>query len=101
MKGYNCVTFTLPQGRYHVSDTIVCRVIKCSDGTHSVYLNHGGWLTMSTAKAMNKALVEAGIGPRVFRKKGSLFFSNNNIDEAISESGYLAHFDTDGSYIHN
>ena len=98
MKGYNCVTFDLPKGRYHASDkitvcklynTIVCRVIECDDGTKSIYLNHGGWVTMSTAKAINKALCEAGIGARVFRKKNKLFFNFNGVVHEITNSGFL------------
>lgn len=40
-------------------------------------IKHGGWVTMSTAKAINTALANWGEQGRVFRKQGKMYFESS------------------------
>jgi hypothetical protein len=70
MKGFNVVR----NGNYTVGklyNTVVCEV-----ENDVVFCAHGGWVTMSTAKAIKKTLDEAGVSLSIQRKKGTLLVNN-------------------------
>jgi len=61
----------------------------------AVYVSHGGYVTMSTTKAINKAFTEAGLGLKYhcYRKLGSMYITDGtnvspvysvNIDDKIN-----------------
>lgn len=43
-----------------------------------LFLNNGGWITMSTAKCINLLLDYSGLHYRVYRKKGYMFLMSLN-----------------------
>lgn len=48
-------------------------------------LKHGGYVTMSTTKAINKALAKAGLVDwHCYRKLGSMYCTNGNITISVS-----------------
>ena len=61
-KLYNTVVFT-------------CEPMKGPTGVQAsaVQFAHGGWVTMSTRKAINKGLEAAGINAKCFIKRGEMF----------------------------
>ena len=52
------------------------RVVRIDHNNHTVTLCTGGWVTASTAKAMNTMLTKYGISFRVFRRKGVMYVHN-------------------------
>lgn len=41
--------------------------------TRSIQFSHGGWITMSTRRAINKGLEAAGIDGKCFIKRGEMY----------------------------
>lgn len=83
-KGLDCVSFKLQSELYKgqgtvtaatLYDTLVARIIVGIDKGEAftnVFLNHGGWVTRSTCKAINTALKQAGVPGQVSIKKGEM-----------------------------
>ena len=78
MKGFNVVR----EGNYTVGKLYNTIVYKVENDV--VFCAHGGWVTMSTAKAIKKTLEEAGKSLSVQRKKGTLLVNNVPVNEYLT-----------------
>lgn len=46
--------------------------------SNTLKLAHGGWVTQSTAKAINRALAAHGVPGGVFRRAGTMYYKGPN-----------------------
>lgn len=62
----------------HLYSTSVC--VKAG---REITLKHGGWVTMSTRKAINSTLESVGHSGRVFIRKGTMIYSDGQVELPI------------------
>lgn len=53
---------------------VLYRTMVAERDSRGMTLRHGGWITMSTAKAINTALKTWGEPGHVYRKKGVMYY---------------------------
>jgi hypothetical protein len=95
MKGLNLLTFN-DRGYSHtiakLYDTVVADIWPNFKGKITIVrLSHGGFVTMSTVKAINKALTEARLDASVYRKQGVMYLNFKGETKQVSrELGIVA-----------